>query len=369
MKKIDVKDIHRVTAKGRVYLYHRPTKTRILSPEGSPEFLAELAAIGQKTLSKAAPNTLGSLISAYKGTPKQPMEFSMLGERTRADYQKVFDYLKPIAGTPLPLIDTAFMLQLRDKAFAKRKRRFANCLLTVTSIIFNWGRPRKLCGDNPTFGVKQIARKKGTPAVNRPWSDSELAVAIKQAPQGLKSGILLALSTSMRGIDVVALPWKIYDGKVINATHGKNDEALWVPAHPLLKMWLDRLPNNPLKMKNMVARKKAMEQPIVLAPKTGKPYLLNGFRGTFKKFIDELETGGLVDPGLTFHGLRHSIATLLAEAGATTQQIMAVTGHRDEKTVQIYIAKANKKKLASQAMSLLNLPGQDVDPDQVELAI
>jgi hypothetical protein len=25
---------------------------------------------------------------------------------------------------------------------------------------------------------------------------------------------------------------------VINATHGKNDEALWVAAHPLLKMWL-----------------------------------------------------------------------------------------------------------------------------------
>jgi integrase len=192
--------------------------------------------------------------------------------------------------------------------------------------------------------------------VNRPWTDDEIATVLKHAPMSLKSAVLIALCTSLREGDVAKVPWSIYDGTMIDATHGKNGQHLYVRAHPLLKKCLDGLPNNPAKIEDPKAKKLAMTQPIVIGDRSRKPYHGYGFYSRFWKFISKLETDGLVGPGLTFHGLRHSVATRLAEAGATTHQIMAITGHRDEATVKLYIAKADKKKWAAQAMDLLSLP-------------
>jgi hypothetical protein len=50
---------------------------------------------------------------------------------------------------PIMRLDGAAMLAIRDRAFAQRKRRFANHVLQVLGTILNWGRPRKLSAGNP----------------------------------------------------------------------------------------------------------------------------------------------------------------------------------------------------------------------------
>ena len=45
--------------------------------------------------------------------------------------------------------------------------------------------------------------------------------------------------------------------------------------------------------------------------------------------------------------------TLLAEAGASSKQIMSVGGWKNLQDVQIYIEKAEQKRLAQSAISLL----------------
>ena len=47
-----------------------------------------------------------------------------------------------------------------------------------------------------------------------------------------------------------------------------------------------------------------------------------------------LDRLGLTD--LHFHGLRHTTATALAEAGCTSREIMAITGHQTEQMVKLY---------------------------------
>ncbi|MGC1748371.1 MAG: tyrosine-type recombinase/integrase, partial [Pseudolabrys sp.] len=45
------------------------------------------------------------------------------------------------------------------------------------------------------------------------------------------------------------------------------------------------------------------------------PWTVTGFNSTFIKAIAKLTRSGKIDPGLTFHGLRHTCGTLLVEAG------------------------------------------------------
>ena len=86
---------------GRRRCYHRKTGIAIDLVEylkGSAEFMAECARIGALTkATEAKPGTLGLLIQRYRSHAA----FLDLAPRTRADYQSVFDYLKPIADMPL----------------------------------------------------------------------------------------------------------------------------------------------------------------------------------------------------------------------------------------------------------------------------
>src|SRR5262245_31200266 len=90
---------------GRMRCYHRKSGIAVdlvKRPMGSSEFFAECARISA-LLSAVAPKpgTLGLLIQSYRADAI----FADLAPRTRADYQRIFDYLKPIADTALrPLI-------------------------------------------------------------------------------------------------------------------------------------------------------------------------------------------------------------------------------------------------------------------------
>ena len=53
------------------------------------------------------------MIAAYRRSP----EFLELADRTRRDYQKVFDYLKPLDCDPLVSITSAYVIEIRDAAF------------------------------------------------------------------------------------------------------------------------------------------------------------------------------------------------------------------------------------------------------------
>ncbi|WP_442640506.1 tyrosine-type recombinase/integrase [Roseicyclus sp.] len=53
------------------------------------------------------------------------------------------------------------------------------------------------------------------------------------------------------------------------------------------------------------------------------------------------------------HGLRKSLAELLAEQGATSHQIMSVLAHTQSKTTEIYTKGAERTRLARAAMNAI----------------
>ncbi len=55
------------------------------------------------------------------------------------------------------------------------------------------------------------------------------------------------------------------------------------------------------------------------------------------------------------HGIRKAVGTILAEAGCTLYEIMALHGHGDPKASEIYTRSVDRRKLVESAMGRIDL--------------
>ena len=82
----------------------------------------------------------------------------------------------------------------------------------------------------------------------------------------------------------------------------------------------------------------------------GQPWTQSGFSCSFRKAIKQLEAEGSVGEGLTFHGLRHTVATVLAESGANAEDIAAVLGQRTSQMANHYSREADRSRSTKAAI-------------------
>jgi len=279
------------SAAGRVYYYHRATKNRIKAKPNAAEFAAEVARL-DKGSAAVLPQagTFGGLVAAYRAAP----EFQKLADRTRSDYQSVLDWLRGIDRMPIIQLDGPAMLAIRDRAFAQRRRRFANHVVQVLGTILNWGRPRNLSAGNPLIGMRniKIARPRDLPRANRPWTDAETTTVLEAAAGGLRLALALACYAGMRGGDIVRVTWAIYDGKTLEWRQGKTGDPVWLPALPELRAILDEA--KPI-------------APTIVTSAYGRPWTEAGLRKAFRTLILRLARDRKIAPGLTLHGRRHTL--------------------------------------------------------------
>ena len=317
MTTLRIKGVKRVVAKGRVYHYHRATRTRIEAPFGTAAFLAEIERLdaqaqGVARLETSGPDgTLGGLVRAYRASP----EWRSLAAASRLSYGRVFEFLRAFDDARLETFSTAGILRLRDR-IAERKtapkgRWFANYTVKVLRLLFAWGRPRDWLSMNPAADVPMISRPRGMARANRPWSPQERAAVLAAAPAQLKAPIALGMFAGARQADAIRMTRAAWDGKTATWRAQKNGRELWVRAHPNLIEALAATPADSL---------------MLCVNARGRAWTQSGFRASFFKLIRTLEAEGKIGAGLTFHGLRHTLGDALAEASCTTEEIEAVLG-------------------------------------------
>jgi integrase len=136
------------------------------------------------------------------------------------------------------------------------------------------------------------------------------------------------------------LPWSAYDGERIVIRQRKTRREVSIPVHAVLKTELDEL----------AKRKRG---PIIVVGERGRPYTGNGFRAVFYRHLRALRKTGKVEGGLKFHGLRHTLGTALAEAGASTRIIASVLGHASEAMSAHYSRRAETGRQAAEAIRKL----------------
>jgi integrase len=275
----------------------------------------------------SSPNTsLRELVKLYFAAP----EFLDLRDSTKFDYSRVIQWLLVQAGdVSARKIETRHIYALRDLAFAARKRRFANYVVQVIRLLLRWGRERNHVDTNVAEGVKCLKRPLGLRA-NRPWSDVERRIVLEAAPIELRSVITLGMFAGLREADACSLPNSAYDGERIRVVAAKNQEELVIRVHYQLRETLLEAANErAAKARRRSRRRSNVRDPDTLVVTSrGRTWTPSGFRASFFKLIRALEAERRVDPGLTFHGLRHTLGKLVMEAGGSKEDIGLILGDR-----------------------------------------
>lgn len=341
MTSIIVRHVNRVTAKGRVYYYHRPTGKRIKAdPNDAAAFAAEVAALNVGIRSADAetkPDTVGGLIAAYKRSP----QFLELAADTTKSYLRGFDAWQPVDGMPVSQLDQPFVLAIQEKIYRRRGRWLANMAVTVLSIVLGWGVPRGFVTSNVAAGVPKIRRRKGALTPNRAWTAAEVDAALRASSGGLRKAIALAYYAGLRKKDVVELPRSARAVKgVIETTQSKTGRELSMFEARRLRTILDA-PD-------------AVPGETVVVNTMGKPYTRDGLDSVFDKVKRDLLKAGVVRAGLTFHGLRKSLGKRAADAGMSENDIAAALGHSNPASARVYTTEAAQRSGAERVIRALD---------------
>jgi integrase len=329
----------------RVYVRRHGHKVRIRELGTVEEFMAAYRAAleteSQDAIPKSAtvaPGSLRWLVTTYYGCP----EFLSLHTRTRAKRRGVLDGIcREHGAKPFARMETKHVrLQIRDPKAATPEA--ANGRVKALRQVFKWAVAVGHARTNPARDVPML--RPNNPDGFHTWTEEEVLKYEARHPSGTKARLALALFmfTGVRISDAVRLgPQMERDGELCfteeknKANKPKHRE---IPILPALRAELDANPSGHL---------------AYIVTKWGRPYASpNAFGLWFKR---QCVAAGL--PHCAAHGLRKTGATRVADNGATEHQLMAIFDWDSPKQAALYTRKANRKRLAAEAMHKL-MPGQ-----------
>jgi len=334
--KLRLRYVHRYRdTRGKVrHYFRRPGVPRIPLPglPGSAEFMEayQLALAGAAPLpevgqARTKPGSLSALIVSYY----RSAEFAGLAASTRRTRRAILEAFrgqhgdKPVKGLQRQHVRRI----LADRAATPHA---ANNLFKILRLLMRFAILEGWRDDDPTLGEKGIrTRSDGF----HTWTDAEIAAFEAHHAIGTRERLALALLlyTAQRRSDVVGMGRQDMRGGRLYVRQVKTRARLAIPVHPELASVLASTPSGNLPF---------------LVTAHGKPFTAAGFGNWFG---DACRAAGL-PKGCSAHGLRKAAARRLAEAGCSTHEIMAITGHKSLSEVARYTTAASQEHLADRAM-------------------
>lgn len=319
------------------YYFRRGHNRRIPLPglPGSAEFMSayELALAGaeqqeESRKERGAPGTFDRLTQVYF----QSSDYARLAPSTQRAYRLVIERLVVDENIGHRLV-RQFRREHVSRMVAKRSGTpgAANDVLKKLRILLRFAIANGWLREDPTLRVKGFAE--GT---FHTWTDGEIEAFERRWPIGTRerTAFALLLFTGQRVSDVRRMSWRDLDGPGIQIVQGKTGSRLWIPLHSNLCTALDQWPRSHIS---------------ILTTTLGRPFTAKGLGNWM---ADKIGEAGLPDRCVT-HGLRKAAARRLAEAGCTTHEIMAITGHQSLKEVERYTRTVEQRKLAASAIDQL----------------
>jgi integrase len=314
---------------GLAFHYFRRGKARIRLPglPGSAEFMAAyqtaLGTDGLVGVGRSKPGSVAAAVAAYFLS----QQFAQFAPSTQAALRSTLQRFRDKYG---------------ERPLGSMPPKFIQLMLTslAPGVARNWFKHiRALCqfavaaGLIETDPTQSIKRPKAKTERRRAWTDAEVAQFEARHPVGSKArlGFALGLYTMQRCGDVVRMGRQHVANGVLSVRQNKTGTALSLPVRSELQTVIDATQNEHL---------------TFLVKDAGKPYTAGEFSTQFRQWMNE---AGLPQ-GCTFHGLRATGCTRLADAGCSAHEIAAWSGHLSLKEVERYTKSADQKRLAIQAM-------------------
>ncbi|SEE86894.1 Phage integrase family protein [Rhizobiales bacterium GAS191] len=297
-----LKGVHKVRSKGHTYYYAWRGGPRITALPGTPAFITEYQA-AHAVRRQPAQNCLFTLIAEFR----QSAEFGSLRERSRQDYKTYLKTVEEKFGTmPLKLVELpaarGVFKEWRD-SFAANPRK-ADHLWTALRRVLSFGKDRGKLSVNVCERGGRLYKANRQDKI---WTDAQVAAFLQVASPELRLALQLALWTGQRQGDLLTVTWSAIDQGRLNLRQSKSQAFVSVPLGAPLRATMEE------------ASRKAL---TILTNSDGQPWSRDGFRSSWRK---AWKKAGVM--GVTFHDLRGTAVTRLAQAECTVPQIAAITGH------------------------------------------
>lgn len=284
---------------------------------------------------RAIRGSLAWLTHLYQEQLEKEVEAGLKSKYTLAQQKSFLIRLRTAYPDKVLAMPKKAVVEIRDNMM-KPPGAADNMVKTIRTM-YNWGIEKGICFDNPAVGVTKLNRKPTSGAT--PWSIEDLQQYRSTHQLGTTAHLYLTL---------------------LMFTACRIGDAIWLGRGQEFDLdgrkWLGWQPRK----KNSTYVEIPMLPPLLKAIRTqtvqGKTYILTEHGRAFKsekalgnrmrKWCDQ---AGLHH--LSSHGVRKAAGELLACEGCTNYEIMAILGHSDTKTSEVYTRGAERRRLAMSAVS------------------
>ena len=319
-----------ITPAGKVLLYFRIGKgprKRLPDDPSSHEFdMAYAACLASKpkprSKNKAATKLIRWLVERYMQTGA----WNTLAEGTRRQRSHIFKHMVLENGdVPFAAVTVKHIRNRMDKMASTPVQ--ANNYLKAVSGMYSWALKNDLVSVNPCTGVDRLPVKTdGFP----PWSMFEAFLFRETWPEGTTQRLAfeLLLHVGSRRGDITEMGKQHLKGNVLQFKTQKTRSMVTV-----------ELPDYLI---DLIGRTKTGDLHFIVTSH-GKPFSKAGFGNWFGSAARE---AGVKKNA---HGLRKLAATIAADEGATSHELMAQFGWASPKQAEVYTRGADRERLGKRS--------------------
>lgn len=285
----------------------------------------------------AVPRSIGWLVNIYFEHFEKRVKAGTLSAKT---LKKKRNLLNRILTDPdrVMLIPQEKLIEMKDDMAATPAQ--ADAFIEAVAVMYDWAMKRKFVRSNPARGIEKVYEK-GEGAT--PWKAGDVKQFFAKHKIGTKPHVAMSilLWTGCRIEDTTIL------GRANECVIDGIDALRWQPSKKgSSEVVIPLLP--PLKE---ATRAPKVQGATYLLGRGGKPYASgDSASAMFKNWCVD---AGL--PHLSAHGVRKGLGELLAELGCSQYEIMAIHGHSEAKTSEVYTRRVERWKLALKAMKRINM--------------
>lgn len=328
MNHSDLPFLRKRAGRSKIYWYYeRDDRRTPLPAPDAPDFLQQYVLAkrgGHKP--KASERTFKLLILEYRRSPR----WQRLAFRSKVDYDKVLVWAEDTFGDLRPE-NMERRHVIRAQAENAARMRFANYIVQVLSVLFEQAIDLGWITHNPAKGIRLLKSK--SDSMHRPWPDAMIDAFTEAAPFGSvpRTVFELAIGTGQRIGDVLRMCWDHIEDDGITVKQGKTGTRLWLPFTPRLRAYLEALPR------------------VGATIATGPHGKALNYQGAAQPIMVVRRKIGAV--AYTIHGWRYTAASHLAAAGATDEELQAITGHKSRAMVVKYAGAQRQRARAVAAQA------------------
>jgi integrase len=314
----------------------RPGSRRVALPglPGTPAFMeAYQDAMTGPLVRPRAPKagTLAALAAEFFSST----EFANLKASSQATYRVVLGPVLELDGYRLVRDLPPEKARKIIQEIGTARPAMANLTRAVLRRMFSFAVTIGQRRDNPFNAVPKY--KIGT---HHTWTDEQLTVYEKRWPLGTRERLAfdILLYTAQRVGDVVRMQRSDIRNDVITVVQEKTCAEVFVPLHPALARSIKAGPSKGV---------------YLIGDRNGCPIT----RRTLTVLISVATKAAGLPAECVAHGLRKAALRRLAEHGATSKEMQAISGHRSLAEIERYTQQADQRRLARAAIG--TLPDKD----------